>query len=225
MNEPNVDTWTPPETIDPGVFAANKNEHKESTHTIKTSSGTNVVAKGFEYTLKQPRHALEAICENKTARSWIMDAVENPSCEAEGVYLVVGLRTLVDSNLGVGSSQIMKTAVQAEAPVGQAIGAPAVGDALDVSLEAGHRSESSLAEQLALPGEQIHEIYYRKLKFSFWNPKDNPKLGKKCWKLFATNNSGSVDEDDGEDDEILEVDLEDEDAGDAVEVSGADLED
>lgn len=231
LSNPRISTWSPPTELrlaHPPAFAEDIEEHGSYNGALDRTSETSVLAKitkfftvsheeahasqsnveakgGSEHYLKDPSGALEVICEHQAARDWIQKTIQHPRWKKmKTVYMVVGYRVFVDSELSIGSANSSQTAVQAEAPVAEGAGlSPQASNAVNPGLEMQQKSSDSSSEQMNLPGARVHEIYYAKLSFEIFAPRAAPKLGKKCFRLTTKNRGGPAAKE--ADSEVVEV--------------------
>ncbi|KAM4054572.1 zinc finger, c3HC4 type (RING finger) domain-containing protein [Hirsutella rhossiliensis] len=151
---------------------------------------------------------------------WLKDAIEDG---VNKVYFIVGYYTVLDATMVQGLKQSSKSNVKGEVPVAGMVthGATAlIPEVLNLDVGGSIKRESSHAEADAsyMEGERVYAFCYRQINFSIFtlgNKAASARLQHdNCWALTADNRG----QDDGEDDEGVQVDLaENDEAGEAGE--------
>ncbi|KUJ16026.1 uncharacterized protein LY89DRAFT_685884 [Mollisia scopiformis] len=174
------------------------------------------------YQLRQPKALFKKTCESDEAKEWLQNEVEYGS---RAVYFTVGYYTAVDATVGRSSSYTSQTSLGVQVPIADiaSMGAtlPLGGFAdLNVGGEVGYGRANILMDKARMEGERIYAICYRKVRFSFWPWKDKLESRKleegNFWRMTSDNRG----DDDGENDEALEVVMEDLDEEDEDNVKG-----
>ncbi|PMD60979.1 uncharacterized protein K444DRAFT_628997 [Hyaloscypha bicolor E] len=199
-----------------------------STSFGKSSSNTNWLGpcEVRKYTLINPKLLFKDLIKCDSVREWLQDAIEDGVTK---VYFVVGYYTVLDATILDSTQQSSNYGVKTDVPVGDIVthGATALIPGmldLDVGGSVEHKVGHTTSRASYLQGERVYAFCYRKVKFSIFPLGSRAASAKlqqdNCWSLTADNRG----EEDGEDDEGLQVDLEDnEEAGqDIFEVAGED---
>jgi hypothetical protein len=162
------------------------------------------------YQLRQPKNLFNKMCESKEAREWLQGEVE---CGSKAVYFIVGYFTAIDATVARSSSCTSQTSLGVQIPVadlasmGATLPLSSVVD-LNVGSEVGYGKKHVLMDNARMEGERIYAFRYRRVRFSFWPWKDKLESRKLEAENFWRMSSDNRGDDDGEDDEALEVVME-----------------
>jgi hypothetical protein len=154
---------------------------------------------GRTYTLRKPTIWFRRLCEKTEVREWLQEQVEN----GNDVYFVVGLCTLFDAAVTLGTQLISEHSGHISVPAAEISGFPP--DAADIGLSASHRKDYGSGHRCVASGEQIFAIRLKKVVFRFWAPGDlsSMRLGRNShWRMASDNRDTEGDS------EIVEASLE-----------------
>lgn len=168
------------------------------------------------YQLRQPKGLFKKMCESQEAREWLQDEVELGST---AVYFLVGYFTAVDAAVARSSAFTSQTSLEVQVPVADlaSIGATLpLSGAVDLNVGGTVRYGKThmVMDKARMEGERIYAFCYRKVRFSFWPWKDKVESRKLEASNFWRMSSDNRGNDDGEEDEALEVGMEELDAED-----------
>ncbi|KAB2569981.1 hypothetical protein DBV05_g11365 [Lasiodiplodia theobromae] len=195
-----------------------------------TSTGTKISLATASCTTRQLLNSsahLDRLCATRPARFWLERALRR----AQDVFLVTGIKTVVDAAVTDEASRGAELQGKVQAPLSMAAagaGVPLPIDGmLDVGVEASRARTEANSASFTAPGEQIFAVQYRKLRFARFKRKevDDARLEEgNRWKMYL----GGRGEEEDEDEQIVGVEvgeeLEESDLGRAqyedVEVGG-----
>ncbi|KAG4433810.1 hypothetical protein IFR05_010692 [Cadophora sp. M221] len=140
----------------------------------------------------------EKIFEEDEVKKWLEKVILTGS----DIYMVVGLHTIQDASISLNRDTSADVGVKVQAPVTDALApgssaVPGVRDALDVKVEAGHTSRSSLGASFVTPGERIIAVQYQKVEVKMLSSKGIKSLvdaglkKKTTWQAFGAARGGS----------------------------------
>lgn len=140
----------------------------------------------------------ESILEDENVKKWLEKVVS----AGQDVYMVVGLHTLQDASIGSSrdASAEVGGILQPPTDIPMAAGpsiSPEVKDVLDIKLDGGHKSKSSLGVSFVAPGERVIAVQYQKIAFKMFSSKGSKSLndarlrGKTVWRSFGAARSGT----------------------------------
>jgi len=140
----------------------------------------------------------ETMFQEDDVKKWLEKVVLTGS----DIYLVVGLHTLQDASISLDRLASKDIGGKAQAPVTEALAPgissiPRVGNSLDVRIEGGHSSTSSLGASFITPGERIIAVQYQKVSVIMKSSRgvkhlvDAALKKTTTWKSFGAARGGS----------------------------------
>ncbi|KAB2572501.1 hypothetical protein BFW01_g8976 [Lasiodiplodia theobromae] len=140
------------------------------------------------------------LCEVDTARLWLERAFRR----RDDVYLVTGIKTLIDPSVSLSKSKTRDGSVSVQLPVTfaatTAAGVPIpVSGILDPGVGGNISSKSGEKVSFVAPGEQIFAIQYRKVYFNWFSRKkvENTRLkAGNQWETYLGTRGGDKDTED-----------------------------
>lgn len=140
----------------------------------------------------------ERIFEDDNVKKWLEKVV----LTGAEVYMVVGLHTIQDASISLNRDASTDIGGRIQVPITDSVAPgtstlPGVGEALDVKLESGHTSKSSLGASFVTPGERIIAVQYQKVVFKMSSSKGTKSLAdagvkkKTVWQSFGAARGGT----------------------------------
>jgi hypothetical protein len=137
--------------------------------------------------LKNSGDYFNRIGQSESLQDWFERAIRR----RRNVFLVVGIKSLVDSDIIQGQARSIEVEGSIQIPVALAAAAAGVvlpvGNALNVSAGASELRQSDERMTFTAPGEQILAVQYRKIVFSVFSARDitkaRPEAGCR-WERF-----------------------------------------
>ncbi|KAI0896523.1 hypothetical protein F4806DRAFT_464828 [Annulohypoxylon nitens] len=137
----------------------------------------------------------EQLCADSKARYWLEHALR----QGEGVFLVTGIKTVVDAQIGIAQSKGKSSEAKFQIPtscIATAAGIPLPGGALDAGTDAHRSLDISEEGSFSAPGEQIFAVQYRKLRVSWFSTANVDKASLKRgnqWKVYLGARGGEAE--------------------------------
>ncbi|KAI1422756.1 hypothetical protein F5Y12DRAFT_600296 [Xylaria sp. FL1777] len=141
----------------------------------------------------------QQLCEDGETRYWLERALKR----REDVFLVTGIKTVVDAQIGIAESKAKSSEAKVQVPtslMANAAGIPLPSGILDAGADVYRCVDISEQARFVAPGEQIFAVQYRKLQVSWFATRnvDSASLKRKNrWKVYLGGR--------GEDDETEKV--------------------
>ncbi|KAH6974441.1 hypothetical protein BKA56DRAFT_675873 [Ilyonectria sp. MPI-CAGE-AT-0026] len=154
---------------------------------VQRESGTTFrvdADQGSLYTLNNPADLFEAILGSLQHGEGVKRALEQWKRRGLAPRFVVGYRTFIDARLARAEAAGHGGSATATAPVGTALGDPT--GTIDLTVAAGHRSDSAAQGRTTAPGERIYSIAYRRVRVSTRRGTITATLDQKTkWEPFS----------------------------------------
>lgn len=148
----------------------------------------------------------ERACSNQRARNWLEGAFRR----RRDVYMVTGIRTLLDANVGTEKSKNMEVSGGFAIPTAQVATAAGyaipMGESLDVGISSSKSKGDTERTNFVAKGEYIFAIEYRKVRFAMFSKRqvDNAYLEIGVhWNMFIGTRGQSE-----EDNMVIQAQLE-----------------
>jgi hypothetical protein len=140
----------------------------------------------------------EKIFEDDNVKKWLEKVV----LTGAKVYMVVGLHTIQDASISLNRDASTDFGGGIQVPIADFVAPgtsalPEGGELLDVKLEGGHTSKSSLGASFVTPGERIIAVQYQEVVFKVSSSKGTKSIAeagvkkKTVWKPFGAARGGT----------------------------------
>lgn len=179
-------------------------------------------AKVKTYQLQNSNSWFRKCVKEQETRAWIVEQSDDGWSD---LYFVVGYHTMLDASVVLGANDTAGVSGNVAVPVSTALAASGIvlpaGGMLDPKVSATHQEHRGGQVQFVAPGERVCALQYRKVVFKWFSSRDIDKATlekENRWRTVDTLRN-LRDSDMSANDDVLEVDLQDDDVGDA---SGAD---
>jgi hypothetical protein len=234
MDNPHQDFHDPPHTSNPEVAEKVQTQYNGIYDSVQqrdaSSQLTSLLSSSFSKRLKTSVQITTAQAKTyylNNAGQWFRDAVQSTETqrwiertidEGEDIYVVVAYHTLLDARIREKSGDQSAAGGSLVAPLSTALTASGMCmpfNAADPGISGFYGRRESEQGQFIAPGEQIHAVQYRKVRWNWFSSKkvNEMTLAKKAWweRYDRLRNVEAEIED------LIEVDLEDALEGDCDE--------
>lgn len=142
----------------------------------------------------------EKIFDDDNVKRWLEKVV----LTGAKVYMVVGLHTIQDASISLNRDTSTDFGGGIQVPITDSVvpgtsALPEGGELLDVKLEGGHTSKSSLGASFVTPGERIIAVQYQEVAFKISSSRSTKSIAdagvkkKTAWKTFGAARGGRDD--------------------------------
>lgn len=156
---------------------------------------------------------LEGDCSKDSVRRWIERQIQDMGPLKLRMHLVVGLHTIKNVLLSRKRSHATEHSIKMTAPVLELFGDPGIlGPLVDPGVSGGI-GRSDEEHQKLMAGEMVWAIQYRRVKFNWFssNKIERAVLSRRnCWKVLTADRGEEDWLGEGDDEDVLEAELDNE---------------
>ncbi|KAI5781914.1 hypothetical protein EDC01DRAFT_775024 [Geopyxis carbonaria] len=160
-----------------------------SARTGSTVSIESVLCKSYML-LNSGRYFTDVLCRTPDARQWLEAAVGRQ----KSVYLVTGVKTLMDASVSADFQAARKMGVDVSLPLTQLLPGAFPLDFLDVGAGVAGESKMRYRRSVEVPAEQIYAVQFRKVEFAWFSSRSLDKASlsdKNRWKVYLQTSRSS----------------------------------